>query len=103
MTWHQWHHTASRSRITKRFSAVARVNRSLSQPFHLTGSDANDGDAATAALANASMRTNFMTSPGGAIVLAVTPSYVRRKNPAQFLRRSEEHTSELQSLRHLVC
>src|ERR1700689_2500831 len=88
MTWHQWHHTASRSRITKRFSAVARVNRSLSQPFHLTGSDANDGDAATAAMANASMRTNFMTSPGGAIVLRVTqPAQIRLSIPGMSRER----------------
>jgi len=51
----------------------------------LTGSDANDGDAATAAMANANMRTSFMTSPRGAIVLAVTSSYAAGENPAQYL------------------
>src|SRR6266481_5325637 len=64
MTWHQWHHTASRSRITKRFSAVARVNRSSLQSLHLGPSAASDGDAASAARAKAAMRTSFMTSPG---------------------------------------
>jgi hypothetical protein len=52
----------------------------------LTGSDANDGDPATAAMANASIRTSFMTSPRGVIVLAVTPSYAAGENPAQYLQ-----------------
>jgi hypothetical protein len=36
-------------------------------------------------MAKASMRTSFMTSPGGAMVLAVTPSYAAGENPAQYL------------------
>src|SRR5262245_63625334 len=32
-----------------------------------------------------------------------TDPIVRRTDVQQLLRRSEEHTSELQSLRHLVC
>jgi len=48
--------------------------------------DADDGDAAAAAMAKASMRTNFMTSPGGAIVRAVPPSYEASENPAQYFR-----------------
>src|SRR5882757_3927578 len=63
ITWHQWHHTASRSRITKRFSAAARANTSSPQPLHFSSS-ANEGDAASTAMANAAMRDSFMTAPG---------------------------------------
>src|SRR4029079_3084772 len=64
MTWHQWHHTASRSRMTKRFSAAARAKRSSLHSLHLGPSAANDGEAARAVRAMATRRTSFMVAPG---------------------------------------
>src|SRR5262245_14408740 len=40
MTWHQWHQTASRSRMTKRFSALARANRSALHALQASRSSA---------------------------------------------------------------
>src|SRR5260221_14389802 len=72
MTWHQWHHTASRSRMTKRFSVAARVNRSSPHSLHLTPSDAWLEAAASAAMAKAAIRTSFMAAPGSAGVSTAT-------------------------------
>src|SRR6266436_6323510 len=77
MTWHQWHHTASRSRITKRFSAAARANRSSPQLLQLGPSAADNGDAASAAMAKAAMRTSFMAAPGALLL----PELRAQKNP----------------------
>src|SRR6267142_4395410 len=90
MTWHQWHHTASRSRTTKRFSAAARENRSSPQSFHLTDSAANDEDAAQMANAKARTRWIFMTSPG-----RLFRQLRRRRNPGSSFPRSHANVRRL--------
>src|SRR5262245_64531902 len=48
--------------------------------------------------------TTLFRSSGGSVVQLHGPASRRRRSPpAASASRSEEHTSELQSLRHLVC
>src|SRR5258705_4566526 len=48
-------------------------------------------------LSTPALATRAIASPSDSITEAI------RKFPLSLTRRSEEHTSELQSLRHLVC
>src|ERR1035441_217470 len=69
----------------------------------------NEGDLTMAAEKVTPEAINFMAKYGrGLICLAMTPDrldYLRLKpmTSENTCQRSEEHTSELQSLRHLVC
>src|ERR1700719_4040198 len=78
MTWHQWHHTASRSRITKRFSAVARGEKLVAPtaPLDRLGCEGRTGrEAADREGKNADELHDISRAAAG------FDSYVATKNP----------------------
>src|SRR5690349_9369246 len=61
MTWHQWHHTASRSRMTKRCSARARANNASLHPSQVnTESSAHTTEVVASTIASAVLMINRM-------------------------------------------
>src|SRR5262245_2506513 len=63
----------------------------------------SSNEFASLMLALMTFGAGFLMRPLGAIVLGAYADKHGRRDGLEWALRSEEHTSELQSLRHLVC
>src|ERR1039458_645923 len=83
--------------------AGARPNFSISSPFHW---ETSEGGVRISALPTRPRIQYSFNTRQASMVLPKPTSSANSARPLKWrstLRRSEEHTSELQSLRHLVC
>src|SRR5258708_15026292 len=88
-------------------SAVARLTSArqirIIRPCRISASDSRTAVAAAASLRVPRLATSFSNSSASARFSVTTLAPENRALAEEFEKRSEEHTSELQSPDHLVC
>src|SRR5580692_11073236 len=92
MTWHQWHHTASRSRRTNRCSCLARENTSSDQGSHFSAPEEEDDEGEVAPAPGACANAPWES--------AMAPSRTARSNALRFT--SEPSSSYTPSGEHWI-